>query len=131
MDAILGRYRVRVNDTGLVLTHLAGISFDITANEALAFLDFLDSHQQTLIATQPEANPQAESVFNEQAARSEGQKSGHSCSSAQRSACVLLRSVLKSSTKMWRWSRKLFKCTPGRRCTSTSLASSTLRHPLR
>jgi hypothetical protein len=57
--------------------HPAGISFDITANEALAFLDFLESHQQTLIATQPEANPQEESVFNEQAALSEEQKSGH------------------------------------------------------
>lgn len=62
MDAILGRYRVRVNDTGLVLTHPAGISFDITANEALAFLDFLESHQQTLIARQPGADLQEEGV---------------------------------------------------------------------
>jgi hypothetical protein len=53
MDAILGRYRVHINDTGLVLTHPAGISFDITANEAMAFLDFLESHQHTLLATSP------------------------------------------------------------------------------
>ena len=62
MDAILGRYRVYINDTGLVLTHPAGISFDITANEALALLDFLESHQHTLLATQSVANSQEEGV---------------------------------------------------------------------
>jgi hypothetical protein len=62
MDAILGRYRVHINDTGLALTHPAGISFDITANEALAFLDFLESHQQTLIVTQSDAGSQEEGM---------------------------------------------------------------------
>jgi len=65
MDAILGRYRVRINDTGLVLTHPAGISFDITANESMAFLGFLESHQQTLIAIQSDADSQEESVVIE------------------------------------------------------------------
>ena len=60
MDAILGRYRVHINDTRLVLTHPAGISFDITANEALAFLDFLESNQQTLLATRSVADSQEE-----------------------------------------------------------------------
>jgi hypothetical protein len=58
MDAILGRYRVYINNTGLVLNHPAGISFDITANEALAFLKFLESHQHTLFATQSIADSQ-------------------------------------------------------------------------
>ena len=62
MNAILGKYRVYINDTGLVLTHPAGISFDITANEAMAFLDFLESHQHTLLATQSVANSQEEGV---------------------------------------------------------------------
>ncbi len=52
MDAVLGRYQVRVDESGLVLTHPSHISFGLTSNEALQLLDFLKVHQQTFKAMQ-------------------------------------------------------------------------------
>jgi hypothetical protein len=48
MDAILGRYRARMEETGLILRHAAGISFDLTPEETLALMDFLAVYRQTL-----------------------------------------------------------------------------------
>ncbi len=63
MDAIIGRYRVRMGDTGLVLTHPSGISFDLTADEALDLLDFLKVYRQTLITSERETNPELERII--------------------------------------------------------------------
>ncbi len=35
MEAIIGRYRARMEESGLVLKHSAGISFDLTVDETL------------------------------------------------------------------------------------------------
>ena len=62
MDAILGRYRVRLETTGLVLTHEAGLSFDLTPDETLWLLDFLNVYRQTLITLQRETDPRIERI---------------------------------------------------------------------
>ena len=48
MDAIIGKYRMHMEETGLILKHASGISFDLTPEEALGLLDFLSAYRQTL-----------------------------------------------------------------------------------
>jgi hypothetical protein len=48
MDAIIGKYRMRMEETGLILKHASGISFDLTPEEALGLLDFLSVYRETL-----------------------------------------------------------------------------------
>ena len=62
MDAILERYKVHMSDSGLVLTHPTGISFDLTADEALELLDFLKVYRQTLLTAERETNPEPERI---------------------------------------------------------------------
>ncbi len=62
MDAIIGRYRVRMEEMGLVLTHSSGISFDLTAEEALDLMDFIKVYQQALMTTERETNPELERI---------------------------------------------------------------------
>ena len=63
MDAIIGRYKVRVEDSGIVLTHPSGISFEITADEALDLQDFLKVYRQTLLTSERETNPEIERII--------------------------------------------------------------------
>lgn len=66
MDAIIGRYKVRIEDSGIVLTHPSGISFEITADEALDLQDFLKVFRQTLLITERETNPEIERIVIEE-----------------------------------------------------------------
>ncbi len=66
MDAIIGRYKIRVEDTGIVLTHPSGISFEITAEEALDLQDFLKVYRQTLLTAERETNPELERIVIEE-----------------------------------------------------------------
>ena len=66
MDAIIGRYKVRMEDSGLVLTHPSGISFEITADEALELQDFLKVYRRTLMTTERETNPELERIIIEE-----------------------------------------------------------------
>lgn len=66
MDAIIGRYKVRMGDSGLVLTHPSGISFDMTADEALELSDFLKVYRRTLITAERETNPELERIVIEE-----------------------------------------------------------------
>ena len=66
MDAIIGRYRVRMEEIGLVLTHSSGISFDLTAEEALDLMDFIKVYQQALMTTERETNPELRIVIDEE-----------------------------------------------------------------
>ena len=50
MDAIIGRYRLRMEDTGLILRHESGINFDMTPGEALGLLNFLSAYRENLIS---------------------------------------------------------------------------------
>jgi len=49
MDAIIGRYRVHIEETGIVLKHQSGICFDLLPDEALGILDFIKAYRQTLV----------------------------------------------------------------------------------
>ena len=60
MDAIIGRYRVRMEETGLILKHAAGIGFDLTLDETIALGDFINAYRQTLMALQGETNRETE-----------------------------------------------------------------------
>ena len=62
MDAIIERYRVRIDDSGCVLTHPAGIRFDLTADEALELLQFLKVYIRTINTTERETNPELERI---------------------------------------------------------------------
>jgi len=66
MDAIIGRYKVRLEGSGIVLTHPSGISFDITALEALDLHDFLKVYRQTLLTSERETNPELERISIEE-----------------------------------------------------------------
>lgn len=48
MDARIGKYRVRMEDTRLILTHAAGISFDLTHEEALGLWQFISVYRQAI-----------------------------------------------------------------------------------
>ena len=52
MDAIIGRYRARMEESGLVLRHISGINFDLTPDETLGLLDFINAYRQTLLSLQ-------------------------------------------------------------------------------
>ena len=65
MDAIIGRYKVRMGDSGIILTHPSGISFEITADEALELQNFLKVYRQTLLTSERETNPELERIVIE------------------------------------------------------------------
>jgi len=64
MDAIIGKYRMHMEETGLILKHSSGISFDLTPEESLGLLDFLSAYRQTLQAIRDEVDtePQLERI---------------------------------------------------------------------
>ncbi len=62
MDTIIGRYRARMEEIGLVLTHPSGISFDLTAAEALDLMDFIKVYRQALMTAERETNPELERI---------------------------------------------------------------------
>jgi len=66
MDVIIGRYKVRMEDSGLVLTHPSGISFEITADEALELQDFLKVYRRTLMTSERDTNPELERILIEE-----------------------------------------------------------------
>lgn len=64
MDAIIGRYRVRMEECGLVLRHSSGINFDLSIDETLGLLDFINAYRQTLLALQErETDPHLERII--------------------------------------------------------------------
>lgn len=66
MDAIIGRYKVRLEDTGtLSLQHPTGISFDLTAEETLGLLDFMRVYQKSLLLLIRQTDPALKSIVVE------------------------------------------------------------------
>ena len=51
-----------MENTGLVLKHAAGISFDLTVEETLGLFDFINAYRQTLLTMQQETDPHIERV---------------------------------------------------------------------
>ena len=66
VDAIIGRYRLRMGDTGL--RHMSGITFDMTPDEALGLLNFLSAYRENLTSfVELETNPDLKSIVVEKA----------------------------------------------------------------
>lgn len=66
MDAIIGRYRLRMEETGLLLKHEAGIIFDLTASETLGLLSFISAYRENLETMEGETEPHLNRVVVEQ-----------------------------------------------------------------
>jgi hypothetical protein len=62
MDAIIGRYKVGLKETGLTLKHKTGIAFELTIEETLGFLSFLNVYHGTLLALKDDNEPQTEKL---------------------------------------------------------------------
>jgi hypothetical protein len=52
MDAIIGKYRARIEETGLILTHPTGISFDLTLDEEVGLMGLIKVYQDARAAAQ-------------------------------------------------------------------------------
>ncbi len=74
IDAIVGRYRVRMEKTGLVLTHPSGICFDLTTKEAVGLLEFISVYRKSLLAAERDTDPEIKRVVIQEPAQ-ESQKS--------------------------------------------------------
>ena len=61
MDAIIGRYKARMEETGMFLKHPAGISFDFTPEETLFLFDFISVYREALLK-QHDTDPLLNSV---------------------------------------------------------------------
>lgn len=62
MDAIIGRYRARMEENGLLLKHATGITFDLNLEETLALLDFINAYRPTLLMMMRETDPQLQRI---------------------------------------------------------------------
>lgn len=60
MDAIIGRYKARIEETGLILGHATGITFDLNLEETIRLMDFLNVYRETLLSMQEDAEPHTE-----------------------------------------------------------------------
>jgi hypothetical protein len=68
VDAIIGRYRLRMEDTGLILRHVSGINFDMAPDEALGLLNFLSAYRENLISfREPETDHNLKQIPLEEA----------------------------------------------------------------
>ena len=74
IDAIIGRYRVHMEKTGLVLRHPSGICFDLTAEESIGLLEFISVYRKSLLATERDTDPEIKRVVIQEQAQ-ESQKS--------------------------------------------------------
>ncbi len=51
-----------MEETRLVLTHPAGISFDLTLDEAVGLMEFINIYRETMPAVQRDTEPRFEQV---------------------------------------------------------------------
>ena len=66
MDATIGRYKVCMEETLLILKHPSGISFDFLPNEVLALWNFIDFYREQLSGMQIDTKPQIEAIDTEE-----------------------------------------------------------------
>jgi hypothetical protein len=79
MDAIVGRYRVRLEEDGLlVLKHPSGICFDLTVEETLEFLDFISVYRKALLAIDQDENRDTDPELARIVVKEQADQNGHS-----------------------------------------------------
>ncbi len=57
MEAIIGKYIVRMEEARLILTHTTRLSFDLTMDEAVGLMDFIKVYQPAIAAAQRDTEP--------------------------------------------------------------------------
>ncbi len=62
MDALIGKYRARMEVTGLILAHPTGLSFDLIPDEALELMEFIEVYEAAIAAAQRDTEPSIERV---------------------------------------------------------------------
>ena len=62
MDVIIGKYKARMEETGLILTHHTGLSFDLTLDEAVELMEFIKVYRAAIAAAQRDTEPNIERV---------------------------------------------------------------------
>lgn len=63
MDAIIGRYRVHIEEIGLlILRHPTGLMFDLTPEESLGLLDFIGVYRKALMAHERDTDTRMQSI---------------------------------------------------------------------
>ncbi len=65
MDAIIGRYKMRMEKDQLIISHSAGISFSLTLDEAMGLFNFINVYRETLTTTQADTEPRINSIHLE------------------------------------------------------------------
>jgi len=79
MDPIVGRYRVRLEEDGLlVLKHPSGICFDLTVEETLEFLDFISVYRKALLAIDQDENRDTDPELARIVVKEQVDQNGHS-----------------------------------------------------
>ena len=62
MYVIIGKYGVLMDESGLVLTHPTGISFDLTPDEADGLMRFIKVYQDAMAASERDTEPSMERI---------------------------------------------------------------------
>jgi hypothetical protein len=62
MDAIIGRFKVRIEETGLILKHEVGVSFDLTIEETLGLFNFINAYRGTLNFIKDDQDPETQKL---------------------------------------------------------------------
>ncbi len=62
MDASIGRYKVRMEESGLVLQHPTGICFDLLPGEALELWKFIGFYREQLTGKQHHTDPELKAI---------------------------------------------------------------------
>lgn len=65
MEAIIGRYRVQVLESGINLRHVSGIAFDLNVDETVGLMDILNAYRQTFQSIQSQQVPTSDSDTDE------------------------------------------------------------------
>ena len=65
MDAIIGKYRVQMEETGLVIKHPTGLSFDLLPDEVIGLGNFIDCYRESLVELQRDTEPRLKAIDTE------------------------------------------------------------------
>ena len=76
MDAIIGKYRVSMEETGLILIHPAGISFDLTLDEAVELMEFIRVYQDAIATALQDTAPRIERIVIDEESNASERASG-------------------------------------------------------
>ena len=71
MEAVIGKYRARMEETSLILTHPTGLSFDLTLDEAVELMEFIKVYRAAIAAAQRDTEPSIESVVVDEESNSD------------------------------------------------------------